>query len=131
MSTHQEELKLGDKLAIERTTMAADRTLMAWTRTSMSMITFGFTIYKLLEGAAKEGMTFTAHPNGPRNLGLFLISIGTVSLGMGMIEHWRTHKALDIVPRHIFINPSFLTSGAVFLLGFFLFVSIIFRMEIF
>jgi uncharacterized membrane protein YidH (DUF202 family) len=36
-------------LALRRTVMAADRTLMAWVRTALSMISFGFTIYKLLQ----------------------------------------------------------------------------------
>ena len=34
-------------LAVERTLMALDRTLMAWVRTATSLISFGFTIYKL------------------------------------------------------------------------------------
>jgi putative membrane protein len=34
-------------LAMERNYLAADRTLMAWMRTSLSMISFGFTIGKL------------------------------------------------------------------------------------
>ena len=40
--------KLADVLATERTRMAADRTLMGWIRTALSMIGFGFTIYKFL-----------------------------------------------------------------------------------
>jgi putative membrane protein len=133
-----EELKLGDKLAIERTdlavdrtAMAADRTLMAWTRTAISMISFGFTIYKILHGAFKEGMLMTSHPEGPRNLGLFLIGIGTFSLGLGMLEHWHTKRALSKKPRFLLMNPSFLTSSAIILLGLFLFVTIILKMEIF
>jgi uncharacterized membrane protein YidH (DUF202 family) len=39
-------------LATDRTLMAADRSLMAWIRTALSMISFGFTIYKLLQGFA-------------------------------------------------------------------------------
>ena len=35
--------------ALERTFMAADRTLMAWVRTAISMIGFGFTLYKFLQ----------------------------------------------------------------------------------
>ena len=41
--------KLEDALATERTRMAADRTLMGWIRTALSMIGFGFTIFKFLE----------------------------------------------------------------------------------
>jgi len=36
--------------ATDRTTMAADRSLMAWIRTALSMISFGFTVYKLPQG---------------------------------------------------------------------------------
>jgi uncharacterized membrane protein YidH (DUF202 family) len=39
-----ERLKLSDKLAIERTVMAAGRTLLAWVRRSMSLVSFRLTI---------------------------------------------------------------------------------------
>jgi putative membrane protein len=140
-----EELKLSDKLAmnrtdmasdrtdlaIDRTAMAADRTLMAWTRTSISMISFGFTIYKIMESLKEKGLTITKNPGGPRSLGLFLIAIGTVSLGMGMLEHWRTKRALHKKPRFLLMNPSFLTSSAIILLGAFLFATIILNVEMF
>ncbi|MEJ8824851.1 DUF202 domain-containing protein [Variovorax humicola] len=35
--------------------MAADRSLMAWVRTGLSMISFGFTIYMVIEGFAQQG----------------------------------------------------------------------------
>ena len=43
------ELKISDILAPDRTRLAADRTLMAPVRTALSMIGFGFTIYKFLQ----------------------------------------------------------------------------------
>ena len=51
------ELKLSDRLAVERTVMAVDRTLMAWVRTSLSLIGFGFTIYKVIAAVEKAGGT--------------------------------------------------------------------------
>ena len=42
------ELELKDCLALDRSRLASERTLMAWVRTAMSMVTFGFTIYKFL-----------------------------------------------------------------------------------
>jgi putative membrane protein len=131
MTIHKEDLKLSDTLAIDRTAMAADRTLMAWVRTGISMISFGFTIYKLLEVAQEKGFALIKNPHGPRNLGLFLIAIGTVSLGMGVVQHWQTMRKLGKAPRFLFLTPGFLTSGAILLLGIFLFASIIFRMDVF
>ena len=48
--------KLADVLALERTRMAADRTLMGWIRTALSMISFGFTIFKFLEYTQEQGV---------------------------------------------------------------------------
>ena len=48
----EKELKLNDQLAIDRTRLAAERSLMAWIRTALSMIAFGFTIYKFLQDVA-------------------------------------------------------------------------------
>ena len=67
MSEHG--LKSSDELALQRTVMAADRTLMAWTRTALSLITFGFTIYKFLQYARQEGQIAHVSLEGPRRLG--------------------------------------------------------------
>jgi putative membrane protein len=131
MEIVKEELKLNDRLAIDRTAMAADRTLMAWTRTSISMISFGFSIYKIMDNFREQGMSLSGNPNGPRNLGLFLIAVGTVSLGMGMMEHWHMKRALEKKPRFLLLNPSFLTSMTIILLGTFLFATIFLRHEVF
>src|ERR1700679_1367281 len=41
-------------LAMQRTSMAAERSLMAWVRTSLSMIGFGFSIYKFFQYLPEE-----------------------------------------------------------------------------
>jgi uncharacterized membrane protein YidH (DUF202 family) len=43
-----EDLKLSDKLAVERTVLAADRTMLAGVRTSVSFVGFDFTIFNVL-----------------------------------------------------------------------------------
>ena len=72
----QQQEKLSDELALKRTgladtrtglafkrnIMAAKRTLMAWTRTGLSMIGFGFTIYKFLQALQDEGNQLNVHP---------------------------------------------------------------------
>src|SRR5688572_27659574 len=59
-------------LAYERTLLAHERTLMAWIRTAASMITFGFTIYKLLEEKISENTA--ARLLTPRIVGMIMIA---------------------------------------------------------
>lgn len=80
-------------LAVMRTVMASDRTLMAWIRTALSMISFGFTIYKFLQ-YIRESEGAGLRVNGPRNLGMALIFLGTLSLFAAGIQHFRLLKKL-------------------------------------
>ena len=77
-------------LAVFRTALAASRSLMAWVRTGLSMIGFGFTMYKFIEGFATE-----VRPNAARNVGLFLIAWGTLSILFGCIEYWQTAREIQ------------------------------------
>ena len=81
-------------LPVMNTLMAADRTLMSWTRTSLSLLSFGFTIYKILEGFQDAGGKFVVRTDVPRNAGLFLTGMGTLAMVMGTIEYWQTLKVL-------------------------------------
>jgi putative membrane protein len=102
-------------LADDRTAMAADRTLMAWIRTALSMISFGFTIYKFFHGLTDEAAIRLRHPNGPRDLGLFLTTLGTASLLAGTIQYVQTLRHIyDPAPRLGFV---FYTACAVLILG--------------
>jgi putative membrane protein len=63
---------------------------MAWVRTGLSMIGFGFTIYKFLMSAQTAGL----RENAPRDVGLFLIGVGTISMLFGAVEYWATSRTL-------------------------------------
>lgn len=112
-------------LGAVRTVLAADRTLMAWLRTSLSMLSFGFTIYKFLETAAKAGSL--ARPESPQRVGLFLVAMGTAAMVLGVIDYWVTvrhvRKAGDFRAGRSVLFMSLLLAVA----GVVLFVSIIKR----
>jgi putative membrane protein len=116
-------------MALERTMMAADRTLMAWTRTALSLISFGFTIYKFLHYMQEEaGNTLVIrNPNGPRNFGLTLIAIGVISLFVACIQHWHLSKKLNPEKKWHF-SLSLAVAGFIVLLGLLALVNIIFKL---
>ncbi len=113
-------------LAIKRTLMGADRTLMAWLRTALSMISFGFTIYKVLQGFQGGEANILAQQYDPRNVGLFLVGLGTLSMVMGTIEYWHSIKSLrQVVPIRIWRRPSFVMAMIISVAGLSVFVSIV------
>jgi putative membrane protein len=114
-------------LAARRTLMAADRSLMAWIRTALSMISFGFTIYKVLESFEEAGVHLH-NPNTPRRVGLFLTAMGTVSMVMGTMEYWRTLTDLRAYESASIWRPSFVIALVMAGVGSFAFLSIVIRL---
>lgn len=80
---------VADILAAHRTRMASERTLMAWIRTSISMITFGFTIAKFAQAAEQGGFLkgTSIHASAPVRLGYTLVIGATLALAGALIQH--------------------------------------------
>ncbi len=72
-----------------RTALAAERTLMAWVRTSLGLISFGFTLHKVIHalGAAREA--------SPRRMGIVLAAMGTLALAAGTIQYLNVFRSLQ------------------------------------
>ena len=79
-------------LPVMNTLMAADRTLMSWTRTSLSLLSFGFTIFKILQAFQDTEGKSSIRSDVPRDAGLFLTAMGTFAMVMGTLEYWQTLK---------------------------------------
>ncbi len=109
-----------------RTIMAADRTLMAWIRTSLSMLSFGFTIYKFLQTIASNGKM--EHPNSPQQVGLFLTGLGVAAVVLGTISYWVTLRDLQRVEKFRFGRPVLLLALIMSIAGVASFVSIATRL---
>src|SRR5207245_7486833 len=90
-------------LPVMNTLMAADRTLMSWIRTSLSLLSFGFTIFKILQGIQDAEGKFVVRSDVPRDAGLFLTAMGTFAMVMGTLEYWQTLKVLN--QQRIFGRP--------------------------
>jgi len=85
-----------NSLALKRTFMAHERTLMAWIRTSTSLITFGFTIYKFFAYLVEADDTPLADSIvGPREFALAMISIGLVTLAVAAVQYKNSLQLLE------------------------------------
>ena len=105
-----------------RTILAADRTLMAWIRTSLSMLSFGFTIYKFLDTIKSQGQM--AHPNSPQQVGLFLTGMGVAAIVLGTTGYWITLRDLQKVEHFRLGRPVLLMALIMSIAGVASFVSI-------
>jgi len=120
-------IQVDPDLGVMRTMMAADRTLMAWIRTSLSMFTFGYTLYKVLqevEEIAKLGL----HEAAPRNAGIMLTVTGTVALIMGIIEYSVTLRMLRRSYKFRLARPTLVMSVVLTFAGGSLCIGIISRL---
>jgi putative membrane protein len=111
-----------------RTIMGADRTLMAWVRTGLSMISFGFTIYKFLEGAEHKEGGILRHPESPQRVGLILCAIGTLSIVLGTWDYWQTLKDLNRAEHFRLGRPVLFIALVMSVVGVALFLAIAVRL---
>jgi putative membrane protein len=116
-------------LSYERTRLAADRTLMAWIRTSVSMISFGFTIFKffvyLRESDILSGRLLL---QGPRNLGLGLVGLGTLLLGMAIVEYLLYQRWLSREMKQKFpLSTTLLAAVLISLMGILAMVNLLYN----
>jgi putative membrane protein len=121
-----EELKLSDKLALQRTVLAADRTILAAVRTSMAFIGFGFTIFNVLKYFQEHAPMNHLRPETPRNVALFMLAAGTIPLLAMTIQYSRILKRLGR-KKSVLSNPNFLMATATVLLGAILLVTLLGR----
>jgi putative membrane protein len=106
--------------------MAADRTLMAWTSISLSLLSFGFVIAKILAGYNVKSVVFPG-ANTPRNVGMFLVVSGTLAIMMGMGSYVRTLRRLRPLQQFGFMQPPLILALLMFCLGLFLCIGTVLR----
>jgi putative membrane protein len=81
-------------LTIENTIMAADRTQMSVLNSSLSLIGFGFTIFKFFQEVGRQTQPAVFGPPA-RNFGLLLVLLGIFLLLAGMFNRIRVVRSIE------------------------------------
>lgn len=106
------------KLAMNRTFLAHERTMMAWIRTSTSMITFGFALYKFYNYVHQDRPPTSAEELfGARTYGLCMMGFGVTTLVIASLQHRQQMKALHRLDPEAPRSLSFVLAALVGTLG--------------
>jgi putative membrane protein len=110
------------------TVLAKERTALAIQRTALSMIGFGFTIYKFFQYMPEELATGNIQrPQAPRNLGLTLIAVGTLALAAATWQHWNVLKTIRASQAQHVWPFTFVVAILVILIGLITFYGVLLR----
>lgn len=89
-------------LAYEQSGMAADRTQMSDLRTALSLIGFGFTIYKFFQEMASRSPASEAFALPARRFGFALVVLGVGLLVASIVSHQLYLKKVRARARELF-----------------------------
>jgi putative membrane protein len=115
-------LKTADRLAYDRTRLAYQNTMMGWIRTATTLISFGFTIYKILQESGKPDRRF-----GPREFGMTLVAIGLLGLLAGMWDYQSNMRRLRAECPNLPLSATGFVAAFVGILGILALIAMIFR----
>lgn len=73
-------------MSFQRTRMSADRTLMSVIRTSLALISFGFTIFQVFERLQQRNV-LSSGGHAARNFGLALVYLEVGMVFVGVVYH--------------------------------------------
>jgi putative membrane protein len=93
MTRNSEPAPTVQELAVERTRLALERTMMGWIRTTVAMISFGFSIFTFFQSMRRiSGLPPRTGFFSSRGLALMLVGSSTLLLVLATIQYrltWR------------------------------------------
>lgn len=117
-------------IAFDRDRFAADRTIMAWIRTSLSLIGFGFSIFKFFEFLGEVSLLQGTHISsiGPKKFGIALVVMGVFFLFLATIEYvFFIRRLCRKVNQKFIFSASLLASVILSIIGLAVLISMLFK----
>jgi putative membrane protein len=112
------------RLAYDNTWLAYERTMLAWTRTAISLITFGFSVYKLVD-IVDRNPADRKFLIGTHAFGFILVAIGLVALVIATMEYRRSIRVLREEYGESPRSTSVFFAGLIAVLGIFALVAMV------
>lgn len=107
----KEKKKIEKEIKSERIFIAFQRTLLSWVRTSTSLFTFGFAIWKLLEQKAQEpGNHPVLRVVSPKYIGLIMILSGFLGLLKAVSAFVNISKKFGRSTKVTYLDPAMIQS---------------------
>jgi putative membrane protein len=76
-------------MSLIRTRLSFERTLMSWVRTAVTLITFGFTLYKAFSYLQQHGRPRALVFGTAHGFAVAMIGIGLTAMIVSLVQHWR------------------------------------------
>jgi putative membrane protein len=122
------QLPNADHLAVDRTRLANERTLMAWIRTAVSLISFGFAIFKFFQFLRETNPEHAAHSAfGPHLFAILMITIGLTALTLAWIQTRQELKVLRQMAGPMPYSLASVIAAMVAVLGIVALTAVLFR----
>jgi putative membrane protein len=112
------------RLAYDRTWLSFERTMQAWIRTAISLITFGFSVYRLVD-LVETNPAEGRYRIGVQVFGFILVGIGFLALAISTVEYRQSIRVLREEYGQSPRSTSVFFAGLVAALGIFALVSMI------
>ena len=114
-------------LSQERLRIALERLQINWIQWDITCIALGFTSYKFFYARVEEGKAAVGSFLNGRDIGIFLISLGLVSLFFATLQHRKSVEKLKSVMPTMQYSLSLRVSYVVMIFSIVVFLIVIFR----